>query len=466
MLSAAMIGSAAYEDPHDLRVAEPRNKPGRRLLILGEERVEETSALFEQAGWDVKVVHTWEGAAQALAAERFHVAVAILKRFQDSDPAGFRECRAAGADVSWVALVDRGLLSAPEFRDFLYRSFFDYHSMPLDRQRLLLIVGHAYGMAVLAPDQNMDSSGAKLGIVGESPPIVELRRTVRKVAEVNVPVLITGESGTGKELIARAMHSLSKRKHARFIAVNCAALPSGLIQSELFGHERGSFTGAHQRKVGRVEAADGGTLFLDEIGDLPADLQVNLLRFLQEHTFERVGGRESLEVDVRVVAATNVDLEQAVEQGRFREDLFYRLAVVPVHAPPLRERGDDIVRLALYYFKQIVSEQQSTAQGFTQHALTAIRTYSWPGNVRELINRVRRAVLLCEGRLIAISDLELPETSPAPVDQLDDARHSAERTAIAQAIQRASGNISRAAKLLGVSRVTLYRLMKKHKLQA
>lgn len=465
MLSAQNFSSTALDARYAGPKAEALGTTGRRLLILSDDPVEEASTIFEEAGWEVKVVPSWDSAARALAAERFHVAVAILKRFRSSDTAGFCECRAAGVDVSWVALVERKLLATLDFREFLYRNFFDYHSLPIDRGRLLPIIGHAYGMAILSPDQELASSTAKRGIVGESPPIVELRRKVRKVADVDVPVLITGESGTGKELIARAIHSLSKRKHAPFIAVNCAALPSGLIYSELFGHERGAFTGAHQRKIGRVEAADGGTLFLDEIGDLPPELQVNLLRFLQEHTFERVGGRDSIEVNVRVLAATNVDLHRAVEEGRFREDLYYRLAVVPVQAPSLRERGDDIVRLALYFFQRFVREQKSSAQGYTRQALAVMSAYSWPGNVREMINRVRRAVVLCEGRLISTADLELPEALTANVEQLDDARQAAEARAIMQAIAKANGNISQAARLLGVSRVTLYRLMKKHEIQ-
>ena len=465
MFSAAVEISARFEERDDFDHAGPSDSTGRRLLVMGEDRVEETTAIFEQAGWHVTVARTWEAAAQALGSERIHVAVAILGRFRSADQEGFRDCWAARPDVAWVALVERKLLSVPEFRDFLYRNFFDYHSLPLDRIRLLPIVGHAYGMAVLAPDPEIGVGSVRLGIVGESAPMVELRRTVRKVSEVDVPVLITGESGSGKELIARAIHSLSRRKEAPFVAVNCAALPSGLIHSELFGHERGAFTGAHQRKIGRVEAADGGTLFLDEIGDLPAELQVHLLRFLQEHTFERVGGRSSLRVDVRVLAATNVDLQKAVLEGRFREDLYYRLAVVPLRAPALRERGEDVLRLAMHFFQLYAREQGTPAHGFTRQAVAAMRGYAWPGNVRELINRVRRAVVLCEGRLISTSDLELPDGPAAQVEHLEDARHGAERAAITRALARASRNISQAARLLGISRVTLYRLMKKHDVQ-
>lgn len=287
-------------------------------------------------------------------------------------------------------------------------------------------------------------------------------RSIEKFSVSDAPVLITGESGTGKELAARTIHAGSERAPAAFIAVNCGALPANLVQSELFGHEKGAFTGANQRKIGRIEAAQNGCIFLDEIGDLATDLQVNLLRFLQEQTIERLGGITSIHVNARVIAATHRDLRCAVAEGRFREDLYYRLAVLHLHMPPLRERRDDILPLADDYFARY-ADKRGNVQGFSPDAREIMRAYDWPGNVRELINRVRRALVMCEGRYITAKDLGLEMGGEErPLLTLKEARAKAEQEAIEAALQHSGKNISQAARILEISRVTLYQCLTKY----
>jgi len=272
-------------------------------------------------------------------------------------------------------------------------------------------------------------------------------------------VFVAGESGTGKELTARAIHVRSPRSAQAFVAINCAAIPPTLLQAELFGHERGAFTGAVQRKTGRIESAHQGTLFLDEIGDMPHECQAVLLRFLQEGTIERLGGTSEIKVDVRVISATHVNLEKAVEDGRFRSDLYHRLCVLRLVEPPLRERGGDIKLLANYALSMYRQDGARKIRGFSSDAVVAMSNYGWPGNVRELINCVRRAVVMSEGRFITASDLGLPQSANAPPVTLAEIRSKAEKDAIEQALQRHGYKLSEAAADLGVSRATLYRLM-------
>jgi DNA-binding NtrC family response regulator len=304
-----------------------------------------------------------------------------------------------------------------------------------------------------------------LGIVGESAAIVAIRRAIRKMAATDVPVLITGESGTGKELAARAIHQLSSRHAAPFVAINCAGLPPGLIASELFGHERGAFTGAVARKLGRLEVANGGTSFLDEIGDFPLELQGHLLRFLQEKVIERVGSTASIRLDARIVAATHIDLKKAVEAGRFREDLFYRLNVLAIEMPPLRSRGDDIALLADRFARKFSREVNRPFDGLKAEATAALRGYDWPGNVRELIAVLQRAIVMAEGPWLSATDLGLsgvPVAGAARLPTLAQARNEAEAESIRRALILADANVCRAAKLLGISRNTLYRLAERH----
>jgi two-component system, NtrC family, response regulator len=285
---------------------------------------------------------------------------------------------------------------------------------------------------------------------------------VRKVATAEVPVLITGESGTGKELIAQAIHRLSSRKNGPFVVINCGAIPENLLESELFGHEKGSFTGAHIQRKGRIEMADKGTLFLDEIGELPLPLQVKILRFLQEQVIERVGGREQLRVDARVIAATNRDLKQGMADGKFREDLFFRIGVVSVALPSLKERNGDALLMANAFLQRYAKENKKKITGFSTQAAAAIENYNWPGNVRELENRVKRAVIMAEGRKVSPADLEL-EIPKGRFEGLSlrEAREALEREIILRVLGRHNDNITRASEELGISRPTLYELMEK-----
>jgi DNA-binding NtrC family response regulator len=299
-------------------------------------------------------------------------------------------------------------------------------------------------------------------MIGASPAMLQLYRRIDRVVGVDSPVLITGESGTGKELVARAIHKYSARAKGPFVAVNCGAFPENLIQSALFGHERGAFTGAHQRRIGSIEAAAGGVIFLDEIGDLQLDLQANLLRFLQEKTIVRLGSTQRIQVDVRVIAATNIDLQRAVEMGRFREDLYYRLSVLNLQVPRLSAREGDLDLFTELMLKEFEGLKNPRVRGFSQDALRAMRAYSWPGNVRELINRVQHAMVMSENRLITPGDLELPPpASEANVASLSSARAAASRDVIQAVLRKTENNVSEAARKLGISRITLYRLMEK-----
>ncbi|MCC7283122.1 MAG: sigma 54-interacting transcriptional regulator, partial [Acetobacteraceae bacterium] len=300
--------------------------------------------------------------------------------------------------------------------------------------------------------------------------MLKVCRTVERLAGVSVPVLLLGESGTGKEALARALHEMGPRAGKEFIAINCAAIPENLLESELFGHEKGAFTGALRQVQGRIEQANGGSLFLDEIGEMPITLQAKLLRFLQDQTFERVGGRQQIKVDVRVVSATNQPLEAQAESGKFRGDLLYRLNGIAVRIPPLRERGEDSLLLARWFLAHESQAMGRRRSGFDAGALAAIAAYAWPGNVRELQNRVRRAALMADGALVSAEDLELPAVTaaapPPPVLDADldlrAARMRAEREAIERALARTNGSVSAAARLLGVSRPTLYGLLETH----
>jgi DNA-binding NtrC family response regulator len=303
-------------------------------------------------------------------------------------------------------------------------------------------------------------------MVGTSPAMARLFATLDKISTTDAPVLITGESGTGKELAAISIHRRSGRAAGPFIPINCAALPKTLVASELFGHEKGAFTGADQRRIGRLQAADKGTVFLDEIGDLPMDLQAHLLRFLQESTIDRVGGVHPIKVDVRVIAATNVPLRKAVAEGRFREDLFFRLNVLTVEMPPLRERGEDIDRLAAFFVTKFAAEGGKPLAGLSPEARTLVRAHAWPGNIRELIATMRRAVVMADGEWIRPEDLALPlplsVNDGQPPGSLDQAKRGTEEALVRQTLTANRHNIKRSAEQLGVSRVTLYRLIEKY----
>jgi two-component system NtrC family response regulator len=300
------------------------------------------------------------------------------------------------------------------------------------------------------------------GMLGTSPQMQDVFNSIRKVATTSAPVLILGESGTGKEMAALAIHQRSTRKDGPFVAINCSAIPETLLESELFGHEKGSFTGAHVQRKGRIESASGGTLFLDEIGELPAPIQVKLLRFLQGQRIERVGGRQEIEVDTRVIAATNAELEKAIGQGNFREDLYYRLAVVVLKLPALRDRENDILLLAQDFLRRFAAETGKEGLVFDQEAKRALSRHLWPGNVRELQNRVKRAVIMADAKRLTAQDLELSESMAAPLGaSLKEAREAVERELIQRVLRKHSGKIAPAAADLGISRPTLYELMDK-----
>jgi DNA-binding NtrC family response regulator len=368
--------------------------------------------------------------------------------------------------MQWIALLPKETALRSDVAQFISRNFYDYHTTPPDRARLLVSIGHAYGMAQMRAAALAIKSGEASGefeMVGTSPQMQDVFRAIRKLGNVDAPVLIIGESGTGKELAALAIHQRSNRARGPFVAVNCGTLPRNLIRSELFGHEKGAFTDAHARQIGRIEAASGGTIFLDEIGDLPLDLQVNLLRFLQEQTIERVGSARPIPVDVRVIAATHVDMESEIGDGRFRQDLFYRLNVLRLEIPPLRERDGDVELLARFFFDKFTSTRRGTPTGFSRQALDTLTAHSWPGNVRELIKRVRRANVMCEARLIAPADLGLERREPSRrrLLTLEQWRAHSEREAVSTALRRNRKNVTQTARELGISRMTLYRLMER-----
>jgi two-component system NtrC family response regulator len=342
----------------------------------------------------------------------------------------------------------------------------DFHCKPVEMDELKLVIKRAFYVAGLDMEirqmQQLVSGNTFEGMLGSSPAIRSAFESIRKVATTDAPVLLLGESGTGKEMAARALHQGSSRKDGPFVAINCSAIPETLLESELFGHEKGSFTGAHAQRKGRLESANGGTLFLDEIGEIPLPLQVKLLRFLQEQCIERVGGRQSIPIDARVVTATNADLRKGMLSGTFREDLFYRLAVVQIILPPLRDREGDIRLLAQYFLQKFTHQQGKTGLALDQEALRALDRYPWPGNVRQLENNIRRAVIMAEGKRLTVRDLELAPEAGGPSLTLKDARENLEREMIQTILRKYSGKIAPAASELGVSRPTLYDLMDKY----
>jgi two-component system NtrC family response regulator len=369
-------------------------------------------------------------------------------------------------DQNTKVIVVSGNLERANALKAIEQGAYDFFYKPVQVDELKVIVQravHVYQLEHECQDlQKRLSHDPFEEMLGESLPMKELFTAIRKVSTTDVPVVILGESGTGKELVARAIHRKSGRKEGPIIAINCSAIPEQLLESELFGHEKGAFTGAHIQRKGRIESAQGGTLFLDEIGELPLGLQVKLLRFLQSHRVERVGGREEIEVDVRVIAATHVDLKRAMAEGRFREDLFYRLGVVVIAVPPLREREDDILLLAKSLLQRYSTENKKKILGFNKQAIMALQSYPWPGNVRELENRVRRAVIMAEGQRLTPEDLELSSPfSKYEGQPLREAREAIEREMIQKALAKNKGNITQTATQLGITRPTLYELMGK-----
>jgi two-component system NtrC family response regulator len=345
---------------------------------------------------------------------------------------------------------------------------YDFHQKPFDHQILGVVIKRAFYLHALQQENRRllqtQADSPMAGIISRDPGMLKVCRSVEKVALSNATITILGESGTGKELLTRAVHQLSPRQKKRFIAINCAAIPENLLESELFGYEKGAFTGAAKQTIGKIELANGGTLFLDEVGDLSTSMQAKLLRFLQERVIERVGGREEIPIDVRVVCATHQNLKELTIEGRFREDLYYRLSEIVFTIPPLRERIGDAALLAHYFKNKFTAAERYSLKNFSPEALAVIEGHSWPGNVREMENCIKRAVIMADGPQISTDDLGLTAAPQAEQEHINlrQARDEAEYKAVVKSLARVNGNIAKAAELLGVSRPTLYDLMSRH----
>jgi DNA-binding NtrC family response regulator len=430
----------------------------RKLFYVSRSDSVASRARFEEEKWDIEMVQPHLAIKRMLRSSLASTGVVDFSTCQLPEDIDSLVDLLAHTQIAWVAIVSSGQIEDEVVRRLIRDYCFDFLTLPIPHDRIVGAVGHAYGMGALREMASND--GRPEGeMVGSCEAMLALSRLIRKVSMTDAPVFISGESGTGKELTAVAIHKRSARSDQPFVAINCGAIPEHLLQSELFGYERGAFTGADQRKIGRVEAANGGTLFLDEIGDLPLESQASLLRFLQERKIERLGGLGSTSVDVRIICATHIDMETAMIEGRFRVDLYHRLCVLRVDEPPLRERGPDIELLAKHMFNRFKKDASGRLRGFAPDALAAIHNYGWPGNVRELINRVRRAIVMSEGRQISAVDLELGEYVEVTPVSLAQAREAAERRAIEFALLRNRGRLADAAQDLGISRVTLYRLL-------
>lgn len=436
--------------------------PTRRLLIVDPcDDCHQLIPVLDAAGWAVD-----SSSLESALSLGCDVGLIRLMPYHFEHPEVVREL-ITRSNTEWIAVLTAEDLRREKVGDFVCEWFFDFHTLPFDVARMQVTLGRAYGMARLRAQGAAPPAVSDQEMLGESRPIRELRRLLGKLAPTDSPVLVRGERGTGKELVARTLHSQSQRRNQPFVAVHCGAIAEHLVHAELFGHEKGAFNGAQERKVGKIEAADGGTLFLDEIGDLPLEAQGQLLRFLQDRQIERIGASEPVAVDVRVIAATHVDLEAAIRKKRFREDLYYRLNVLQVGTAPLRERHGDLAMLANYFAHFYSQETGRRARNFSQDALIAMGKHDWPGNVRELANRVRRGLVLAEGRQIEASDLGLmgEEEISSTMGTLDDYKSRAERQALCDVLTRHSDNLSVAAKVLGISRPTFYRLLHKHQIR-
>ncbi|MBN6149635.1 sigma-54-dependent Fis family transcriptional regulator [Xanthomonas sp. AmX2] len=426
----------------------------RCIIWFGHPGGSERDALAA-AGWRLRAVAPGDAAGIGLRGDDTVVGMVDLR---DGATDGLAQVEQLLGDHRYLPLVAMTSARTPTREprvQRLLRSCVDTFAMPLDLPRVLRTLDGLGGEACRA-------HGGIDALIGQSPALCATRASVRKLAPVDLPVLITGQTGTGKEVAAHALHDLSPRRQRPFAAINCGALPPNLVQSELFGHERGAFTGASARRLGLFESAAGGSVFLDEIGDLPLDVQTNLLRVLQEGTIERVGSHQPVQVDVRIIAATHVDLERAVEHGRFRSDLYYRLNVLRLHMPPLHERGGDIELLAQHFLQAFRSRHATRARGFSHAARAAMATFAWPGNVRELLNRVQRAAVVAEDELISPVELELSAPSGDGHAPLDTARAQAERDALLRCLHESAFNVSACARRMQLSRVTVYRMCRRH----
>ncbi len=448
-----------------------------KLLIVEDDEGLQAQLKWAYEDFDVVIVGDRASAIAALRAEEPPVVTLDLGLPPDPDGTteGFAvldEIMALKPDTKVIVASGHGARESA--LGAIEHGAYDFYQKPVDIEQLGLIVRRAFNLHRIEVENRALAAKAGEGntvlggLITSAPEMVKVARTIERVANTNVSVMLLGGSGTGKELLAKGLHDASTRKDGNFIAINCAAIPENLLESELFGHEKGAFTGAVKTTEGKIELAAGGTLFLDEVGDIPLPLQVKLLRFLQERTIERIGGRKSIPVDTRIVCATHQDLEAMIADGRFREDLFYRLAEVVVKIPALAERPGDATLLAKAFLKRFSEEMNPAVTGFAPDALAAIDGWNWPGNVRELENRVKRAVIMAEGKLIGAEDLDLGDgkEEDAAVLNLKSAREKSDRKVIRHALARSEGNISSTAKMLGISRPTLYDLLKQYDLQA
>ena len=441
--------------------------------------VEDDPGLQSQLKWsfeDYEVIIAGDREAALNQLRRYEPAVVTLDLGLPPDPANASEGLATLEDILKLApntkiIVVTGNDDHDNAVKAVGMGAYDYYQKPIDPDLLGMIVDRANRLHELEQSyqqlaRQVQQRSPLEGVVSVSPEMSAVCRMVEKVAPTNVSVLLLGESGTGKELLTRALHQLSLRSDKRFVVINCAAIPETLLESELFGYEKGAFTGAYKQTIGKVEHANGGTLFLDEIGDLPQSLQSKLLRFLQERTIERVGGRDLINVDVRVVCATHQNLPRMIKTGEFREDLYYRISEVTVNIPPLRERQGDSVVLARAFLSRYAEQNSKVPKDFTDDALRSIESYSWPGNARELENRVKRAAIMTESNRVGVEDLDLAEDGPDPEPlNLRTVREDAERRAVQRAMVLSGDRVAQAADMLGVSRPTLYDLMEKYGLK-
>ena len=443
-----------------------------RLLV-----VEDDPGLQSQLKWsfedfDVEVAENREEAIAHL--RRLEPAVVTLDLGLPPDPGGVSEGFAVLEEILKLApdtkvIVVTGHNDRTNALRAIAMGAYDFYEKPIDPELLSFTITRASRLFQIEQEnrrlQAVHGTSALEGLIASSPEMLKVCRTIEKLAPTDVSTLILGESGTGKEVLVKALHKLSERRDRRLVAINCAAIPEALLESELFGYEKGAFTGAAKTTQGKIEVASGGILFLDEVGDLPQPLQAKLLRFLQERVIERIGGRSEIPVDVRVICATHRDLPEQIQAGEFREDLYYRINEATIRVPPLRERQGDSLLLARAFLEKYAAELKRPIKGLTPQAVEAIEAHDWPGNVRELENRIKRAVIMADGTQISLEDLELP--GPNGQRDLDpfnlrEVRENAESQAILRALARSDGNVSKTADLLGITRPTLYNLMKKY----
>ena len=448
--------------------------PSKGTLLI----IEDDPGLQKQMGWsfDGYELLFADNREQALAQVRRHEPpVVTMDLGLPPDPDGVSEGFATLEQILMLAPDTKVIvITGNQDKDNAVKAIgmgaYDFYQKPFEPQLLGLMIARAYRLHALQQEnrrlQSVQMDSPMYGIISRDPGMLKVCRTMERVAPSDVSVLLLGESGTGKELLARALHQLSPRVNKRFVAINCAAIPENLLESELFGYERGAFTGATKQTPGKIEYANGGTFFLDEVGDLPMALQAKLLRFLQERVVERLGGREEIPVDVRIICATHQNLKQAMETGNFREDLYYRLSEIVITIPPLAQREGDATLLAHAFLNKFSKQQGRSLSGFTPQALDVIEHYNWPGNVREIENCIKRAVIMSEGPQISADDLGLQASEQAPLPlNLRQVRDEAERNAVIRVLARVDGNIVKAAELLGVSRPTLYDLINRHGLK-